>query len=207
MLRSPLRPVLRDPAYASLAGKWGAPIHEGVMAGATPGIIGSGGSLPTGMQVNGGDTTATVEILTGAQVIDNIECIDFKVSGDTNPSRSVFFFYFPFGFGGVDGAAIGQVWRARFYLQRIALEGSGHWGCSRQVGEVTSGGGYIKDHSDTTAPPDSGDFSDALVTMVPTLDGVGVAKTHGALYLQINNAAAYASCTYRFSAKLAKVSG
>lgn len=175
--------------------------HAGLSQGATLGIIGSGGSLPTNWTLNPG-STATVEVMSGPKIVDGIECFDFKVSANSAGSRSYALIYFPGNFGSIDNVKFGEAWRVKFYVQELSRTGGGPFGSACQLGGATSSFGYVKDYSDFTTIGSAGLLSANTKTINAVIDDVTITRIHGGIYLELNNVGQAASTTFRLSAKV-----
>jgi hypothetical protein len=193
--------------YAQVGTVYVKTIFVGLTAGATPGVVGSGGSLPTGWGHNkSADVTLTV--VAGPPAVDGVECFDFKMdtNGAGNSSNSVLSIYFPLGFGGTTPAAVGESWKAEAYIGVVTSGGSpGLVGNALSIHESNSSYTYLGTHDDyTTIGYATPDFLDDYRSITATLTAPTVARLNGAIYIQ-QDYTTPSSYTFRIAAQLTKV--
>jgi hypothetical protein len=172
--------------------------NAGTTAGATEGVIGSGGSMPTGWDFANTAGLSSREIVNGTQVVDGVECFDLRMVCGAATNCNVFF---PNGFGG-NSAATGQVWGLDVYVQQIAGSGLNSPYCA--IYEVNGSNNYISDHGLAfEALSTSGPFNETLRTGTAELTDALTVRTNGGLYFEFPGAA---DVTIRLSCRLHRVS-
>ncbi len=112
------------------------------IAGAVPGELGAGGSMPTGWGQNLSNVTVTV---LGTDVVDGVTCVRVRVAANGTGedfSRFVSFFA-PVNWPGAGPAAQGEQWRASAAIRLEDANGPGAVLFSAEMHEVDGSGGWL----------------------------------------------------------------
>ncbi len=98
---------------------------EGAFDSAVPGVIGAGGSLPTGW-AGQGQSGATIEVI-GTTVMDQVECLVLEIAADGTgaPNSQWAEIFLPYSWGDGPAAEEDEVWRASVAVQIQNSEGAG----------------------------------------------------------------------------------
>ena len=179
-----------------------AQIYVGLTAGVTVGVVGSGGSLPTGWLA---ETTpnVTLTVVSGRTVDDGVECFDLQMDATTGTAGSYCLLFYPKGWGaGMAQASRGNTFKAGAYLKKLATSGPGISGQQVQVIEGGSGYTYINDYGNSAAIPTAGAFQASYRELNHTILDGAVAYVSGGIHISINVTAGATSLTFRIAAKL-----
>lgn len=168
------------------------PDFTGLTAGSAVGVVGSGGSLPTGWEVSG---TAVVEVLQATNTDDGIECIQIKLSEAVEEFADCVIL-FPNGSTGMP-AAENDTWKVGAYLREDAstLAGGYDHSLSLYSDQGSFGGG-----SDPFTV--GGDLGDSYREVQNLLDHVGAVAAYSRFSVEITTG----SITLTIAMKLEQVS-
>lgn len=180
-------------------------IFNGLRAGAAVGVLGSGGSLPTGWTHDAADNV-TLQVMS-VTTVDGVQCFDLLISASTAPGTGNVSIFFPAGWGG-SAAAQGETWRAEACLKIVSQSKDGAL-TDNQLSIYELNGSYVDIgiHSKQFPLPwGNTNYRTGYRHRQVTLPNAAAAFVNGALYFAIDTSTGAASARIRIAAKLSKVS-
>lgn len=162
--------------------------------GAVVGVLGSGGALPTGWNINSPGAWLTREVTAIGNLGDGTPYIDYRLSG-TNPGATVYpDLYMPPSNTNPIWSGVGAKWTASIYLSLIAGSRTGFGGpININISGVTSSNGYCGGGG--VAATDGVRSSSGTITLAVYN---GVIPTRAAIYVSNSiNTSATVDCTLR----------
>ena len=178
-----------------------ATIFVGLTDGAALGVIGSGGSLPTGWQ--GDFSRCTVEIVR-IGVDDSVEAFDVTVTtdGSIDPDEDTYF-NIRYPYGGIGTAALpGQTWRASAYMKLLSASGPPLIDHTLGVVGIDNSTVRVNQAFDDTAPASGGAFQSSYREIDCLLASEDVVSVYGDIWLEMDETGTPVVFTLRLGAHL-----